>query len=334
MFGESTPIKIGNPADVEEDVAIEVTIDDLATEVVVEPEVVVQAEPEVVAKPEKADKAETNSRYQKRVKQLLSDTKEAQREAEDLRKSNAELLNRLQEGNKSSKTTLKASLEANITALNQQMKQAMQNGDTDAGIEFQDQLMDAKIELRELSRDLKHAEAEPVREYAPKESAIPDAAVEWIAEYPQFNKEPYFRNSVIVENNQMIAEGYDPKSNDFYEELNARLAPRFPKVFGVGETNSVSLNQKADSSTADNDTPDVKPVSQRIRNTEQTVASSSRPATSAAAQRKSISVSLTPEEARQAAQWGMSLVDMAKRKAHIAKHKSNDPHGAVPIMIY
>lgn len=317
-------IKIGGNAEEAEfsPVVVEIDVENLPTEETVHEEAKVETKVE--------PKAETNSRYQKRVKQLLADTKEAQREAEQLRQENANLTKQMHEGSKASKSDLKTSLETNIQALTNQMKIAKQNGETDLEMDLQEQLMDAKIDLKDLTRELRTVESTVVPEYKAAVNAMPDAAVAWIAEYPLFNKDPYFRNSTIVENNQLVSEGWDPRSEEFYDELNSRLAPRFPKVFGVADETSVSLKQKVDSSSAKLDAHvDVKPASQR--NTEQTVSGSSRSAANASPQRKTMSVELTAADVAQANRWNMSLEEMAKRKAFIAANKTDN--GYVPIMM-
>ena len=156
----------------------------------------------------------------------------------------------------------------------------------------------------------------------------------WIEDYPAFKTDGYFRNSAIVENNQLISEGYDPNTEEFYDELNARLAPRFPKVFGVQAKSSVSFKDKDSSSEPAIDVEqDVKhSTSQKARTTEQVVSGSSRPsAQTTQAARKATSITLTPEHVKQAERWGISLEQMARRIAFSEEHKRVD--GYVPILM-
>ena len=289
-----------------------------------------EAKPEVKAEPVK-EKPEHVSRAQKRIKQLLADKQEAQAALERERTEKFELIKQLNEGNKAVRAYLKTSLENQVQTLTQQLKTAIQNGESEEVVNLQDKLIDAKMELKVMA--VQGSPESPAHESPTRQPAIADRAQEWIAEYPQFKTDAYFRSSAIVENNQLISEGFDINSDEFYEELNQRLQGRFPKVFGVKEETSVSSKSKASSSEAEPDAPelDVKPAASqsKVRTTEQTVSGSSRPSASAAPARKTTSVTLTPEHIKQADRWNISLEQMARRVAHMEANKRVD--GYVPI---
>ena len=266
---------------------IEVVLEDVAEpqveETAPEPKAEVVEKVETpVEKPVTEVKKERDSRAQKRIKQLLADKQAAQDALEAERQARLELEKRMHTGIKEGKTGQKASLEAQITSLTRQLATAMQNGESDQVVALQDALIDAKMELKVLSIEMKGMEQTESVQPETRQSErpqIPEAAMAWIEDYPAFKTDGYFRNSAIVENNQLISEGYDPNTEEFYDELNARLAPRFPKVFGVQAKSSVSFKDKDSSSEPAIDVEqDVKhSTSQKARTTEQVVSGSSRP---------------------------------------------------------
>lgn len=288
-------------------------------------------------KPQAEVKKERDSRAQKRIKQLLADKQAAQEALEQERQARIDLEKRMHTGIKEGKTGQKSSLEAQIVSLTRQLATAMQNGESDQVVALQDALIDAKMELKVLSlemKDMDAAESVKPESRQPDRPNIPDAALAWIEEYPAFKTDAYFRNSTIVENNQLISEGYDPNTEEFYDELNTRLAPRFPKLFGVQAKTSVSFKDKESSSDSETDVEqDVKPsTSQKARTTEQVVSGSSRPSSHASStSRKTTSVTLTPEHVKQAERWGISLEQMARRIAFSEDNKRVD--GYVPIIM-
>lgn len=320
-----------SPSEAIKDTVIEVNLEDETTGVPAEPIEEIKTEEVKPVEVKAQEKPEYKSRAQERIKQLNNRAKAAEEALEKERQEKSILIKQLADGNKAVKTDLKASLEANIASLTKQMAQAMQNGESELVVALQDQMIDAKMELKGISYELKDDSFKEVKQPESVKTNIPDAALAWIDTYPQFKTDPYFHNSTITENNQLLSEGFDPKSDEFYEELNERLQGRFPKIFGVQEETSVSLKSKAVSSAAESDAlEDVKPASQaKVRTTEQTVSGSSRPSANAAPSKKTTSVTLTPDHIRQAERWGLSLEQMARRIAHSESNKRTD--GYVPI---
>ena len=345
-------IKIGAPA---EDQSIEVTLEEAVPAIKdgglefgeddpVEPvpAPIVEEEPkakeadddegEEDPKPKKTPKKGSSS--QRRIRELNSRAKEAEERATAAEKALEEAKAKYTEGAQESKITLKDALESKITSLTSTLMTAMEEGDSAKTIAAQDDLMNVKMELMGLKYEIKQNEsvkvekpAEPVQPQAPQ---LPEKVTEWIDEHPSFNTNELFRVNAIALNNQLLSEGYSVDTDDFYTELNTRLGKFFPKEFGIDDKNVVESTK--DSSDADN--KDVKRKSStKARVTDQVVSGSSRPSsTNITTPTKRNTVKLSPEEIEYAENSGISLENLAKRKAHIEKYK-NDGSGYTPIKI-
>lgn len=261
-----------------------------------------------------------------RIRELNSEKNNLAALLEKERQEKEALRAQLLEGNKSNKETLKTSIANQVQTLTAQIKTAMQNGEAELVVDLQDKLMDAKMQLAGVSAELSRPQPEaPKQEPRSRstEGQTPQKALDWVEEHPEFKTDPIFYGAAMALNNKLIQEGFDPNSDDFYEEINSRLAPKFPEVFGTDEENDVEYSEAISSSKS----PDVKKApKQTFSGASRTPTSSSSPT-----QRKSNTVKLTPEEIDQAEQWGLSIEQMARRKLHIQKNKRDDGYVTIAM---
>jgi len=291
------------------------------------------------------------SRAKERIEQLVS----KQREVEEIlsRKDQElmELRKQLEQNTKMSKEDLKTSLERQVMALSRQLADYTRSGDVDKAVEAQDMLIDAKVKLSNLTSEMANQKRiESVQAESPRANPpakLPPLAQQWIDEHPEFKTDAIFHAAALVVNNQLVNEGFDHNQEDFWDELSDRLSPRFPEVFGIEQENGVQLSQsKHPSHETTNGQQDVNnqaarapvqstagpKVPPKARTTEQTVSSSSRPASPSIQQpNKGTSVEFTQAEAAQAEAWQIPLETMARRIVHQEKNKR--PDGYTEIII-
>lgn len=340
-FGQDGTLVTNEPA-----VTVEVT-DEVAAPVEENFTPVEQAAPAEEAPRE----VKRRSRAKERIEQLVS----KQRETEEIlgRKDQElmELRRQVEQGSKQSKEDLKTSLERQVMSYSKQLADYMRSGDADKAVEVQDMLIEAKVKLSNLTSELAmQKRAESVQAESPRANPparLPPLAQQWIEEHPDFKSDAIFHAAALAVNNQLVNEGFDHNQEDFWDELSDRLAPRFPEVFGIESKNGVQLSQsKHPSHETTNGQQDVnnqaarpsaKPADQaqvpsKARTTEQTVSSSSRPASPSVQQpHKGTSVEFTQAEAAQAEAWNIPLETMARRIVHQEKNKRAD--GYTEIMI-
>lgn len=327
----STPIEVPKELVVELAVAPE----DLVTEEIVEP--VVEAPKPLIDKKE----VKRRSRAAERIEQLLENQRNLEQRLRDKDASEADLRKQVAAKEKMSKEELNKSLNISYTALAKQLSAAIREADGEAAVAIQDKMMDIKTKQAELGRELteEYIEVKPdSRQEQPirQQPKVPEAALDWIADHPLFKTDELFHGASMTVNNQLLREGFDPESQDFYEELSDRLIKRFPEAFNTQEESSVQLSQRTPSGTdVQTETPDVNTNrtsrTATPRTTEQVVSGSTRPSASQVQQAKVDKITLSHEQMLAAEQSGISYETMAKRIKHIADNKRLD--GYTPILM-
>ncbi len=316
-----------------QDEEFEIALDNIDTDLDDAEEELAAAAAAKVDKPKKPE-AKKPHRSQKRIMQLANEKRELAELLEAERQKNAELQRTTVATVKTSKQGTKAALEAKIVSLSARLKQAMVEGDTDQTIELNDELLNTKMELAVLAAEISNIQEPEAAPRAPSKAQpqVSRKALAWVEAHPAFKTDPVFYGAAMATNNRLMQEGFDPDSDDFYDELNERLAPKFPEVFGDLPQDDVESEEDTDSSDFDGEElPDVKPVSKKP-SPKQTVSASARPTGKGATPpRKSEKVTLTQDELAQAHRMGISPEKYALRKMHMAKNKRAD--GYTPIFI-
>lgn len=179
------------------------------------------------------------------------------------------------------------------------LKQAISIGDTDAAVAAQKQLASLAIaEDRARQAQIQHGRRQPEETPVPQQpQAQPQQqaqradpkAEDWADKNDWFGKDNTMTYAAFGIHKELVEnEGFDPQSDEYYTELDKRIAEEFPHKF---ETNSTQSN---------------RPV--------QTVASASRTAKSSGPKK----VKLTPSQVAIAKKLGVPLEDYAKQVAMLS----------------
>lgn len=334
----TTKFEVSQPDPKEQDEIVEITLDELIVDNVEEPkdepteEIEPKEEEQSTKKPVKPKDAKRTSRAQKRIQQLNTAKNDLAQQLEDQAAKYAKLEAKYNEGNVQSNVNLKDSLTNNLKSVTQQMSEAMKDGDTELTVELQDQMMDMKMSIAGLDAEM-HRTTETTQTQqkpTPPTTNIPEKALDWIEDNPSFKTDQTFHDMSISVSRQLINEGFSDTSEDFYEELDSRLAPRFPELFGTEGENSVKYEDNTNSSDEE-DVNNLQSNDESVTKVEQTVSGASRSPTkkSSKSKRGKDSVVLSPQDVAQAERWGFTLEQMARRVAH--NEKNRDHNGYVPI---
>lgn len=245
---------------------VEVTLDDDKKKVNAHEEDAPET-PEVEASSE--DELDNYSKsVQKRIKKLTEkyrfaerDKEEAARLAEVLKKENENLktkLNNLDQGYLSEYGTR---LETQLDAAKAAYRDAHDRGDVDKMFEAQQALSKISIEqeryrLAKQRQEVAQPVQEPVQEsaqpelYRPQQQVAPDPKAEkWAERNSWFGDDEIMTQAAFVIHNNLInEEGFDPSTDEYYDELDTRLRKRFPNEMG-GNKNGGS-SRVAPSSTS------------------------------------------------------------------------------------
>lgn len=320
--GEYRPIQFGETAEIP-----------IAGQEQADTEVQGQEQPAVepVGQPE----VQRKDRAKARIKQLASEKNAAKQEAADYKRMYEEALTKMQTDTKVTNASLKTTLEQQYATLLQQYGDAIRAGEADKVVQFQDTMFSIKIQLDKLQTAERSAPAEsaqnrvspPAEQAAPR---LPELARMWIDDHPAFKTDEVFHAASITVNNQLLREGYDTETEEFYEALSARLSKRFPEVFGTQEESMVQY--KGYNST--DDEPVAKtPTHRQVRTQEQVVSGSARPSANTIRSNKSSNsqVNFEKNDSDLLNAWGLDPVKVAKRIKHNEAHRQTD--GYVPIII-
>lgn len=126
--------------------------------------------------------------------------------------------------------------QSEIERLNAQLKQAMEDGETDKQIKLNDQIQDLRVDLRakQMVFEGQKQKLEQAVNAAP--AAAGDVIVKrkvgaWKRQHARFNTDPEFQGFVKGVDSKLCAEGFDPETDEFYEELDKRVKRRYPEEY-------------------------------------------------------------------------------------------------------
>jgi hypothetical protein len=249
---------------------------------------------------EKKDEVQEYSEgVQKRIAKLTRKMREAERQKEEavayadaVNKQKNELEGRLSTLDKSYTSEFETRVKTNMVAAKQALKTAIESQDVEGQIAAQEQIANLTMDAARLNAMKVAAESKPkevnVTPQQTKQSAQTDPMAEaWASENAWFGNDSAMTYTAFDIHKQLVEkEGYDPKSKEYYDEVDKRIRVEFPHKFDKIEGNT---------------TERAKPV--------QNVASAKRSASTKG--RKT--VKLTPSQVAIAKRLGVPLEEYAKQ---------------------
>ena len=264
-------------------------------------------------KDEKEDELEKYSEgVQKRISKLTRKMREAERQREEAisyaqleKRKREEYENRYSKLDKSYVSEFETRVKTNLEAARAALRNAIESGDVDSQVKAQEQLavlnadatrlanLKAQNEVTDQEKkvNITPQQYETVNNYQgydlPKDVPTDAKAEVWASKNAWFGNDSAMTYTAFDLHKKLVEdEGYDPKSDEYYSEIDKRIRLEFPHKFARVE---------------DNATERAKPA--------QTVASAKRP--SATGRRKT--VKLTPSQVAIAKRLGVPLEEYAKQ---------------------
>ena len=251
-------------------------------------------------KEDKDELKEYSEGVQKRIAKLTRKMREAERQREEAitfansMKANADRLEKkMSTLDKSYVKEFESRVTTNMDAARQALRVAIEAGDVDGQVKAQEQMarlaQDASRlgALKDISETAPTQEVEQPAYQQPRRAVNDPKAEEWAAKNTWFGSDSAMTHTALDLHKVLVEEeGYDPKSDEYYEEVEKRIRLEFPHKFDKME---------------DTSTERTKPV--------QNVASAKR---SASTGRKK-TVKLTPSQVAIAKRLGVPLEDYAKQ---------------------
>ena len=272
------------------------------------------APPQEEDKPEELEGIKTKG-AEKRIRQLVRQRKERDEQISKLIAQNESLVNNLQQRENSFNEVSKLNLDASekqltdkVTLARNAYMEAFESGEKEKLLQAQEMLNEAQVDLKHLNLTKAQMEEvaeqpEPVHQPTQQKAIQPTPdprAEEWATQNEWFGKDKILTVSALTIDQELKSEGYDPDDDEFYHEVDRRLAEAFPHKFKASEVAVESDQNRMQENTS---TP------------AQVVGSSSRSAPNSSKSK----VKLTPEDVRLANKWNIPLETYAAQKLKVAE---------------
>ena len=237
---------------------------------------------------------------QKRIAKLTRKMREAERQKEEavafadaVNKQKSELEGRLSKLDKSYTSEFESRVKNSMVAAKQALKTAIESQDVEGQIAAQEQIanltMDAaRLNAMKVAEESKPKEVNVTPQQTRQPAQTDPMAEAWASENSWFGNDSAMTYTAFDIHKQLVEkEGFDPKSKEYYDEVDKRIRVEFPHKFDKIE---------------DNTTERAKPV--------QNVASAKRSASTSKGRK---TVKLTPSQVAIAKRLGVPLEEYAKQ---------------------
>jgi hypothetical protein len=268
-----------------------------------------ETEPLETKKEEKDELKDYSDGVQKRIAKLTRKMREAERQREEavvyaqsVTQEKNQAIKRLSRLDKSYVSEFESRVTNSLAAAKLALKNAIESQDVDAQISAQEQLATLSVENARLNA-LKIAEKDvapqerqininPQRQQQQSQQSDPKAE-DWASKNGWFGNDSAMTYTAFDIHKKLVEEeGYDPKSDEYYEEVDSRIRLEFPHKFDKVEQNTTRKARPA-----------------------QNVASANRSATTG----RKKTVKLSPSQVAIAKRLGVPLEDYAKQLNNITE---------------
>ena len=186
----------------------------------------------------------THARHdERRAKEAtMREKQELERLTQQLIEENKKLKQYVSTGTEQYSTMAKTAAEAELDKARRQYKEAQEAFDTDAIIAAQEALTDAKWKLEQA----KNFRAPPLQteEYAvqtrqsePEQPKADERTLRWQAKNQWFGSPGFeeYTSYALGLHKKLVNNGVDPRTDEYFEQIDARVKSKFPEVFGGAE---------------------------------------------------------------------------------------------------
>jgi len=251
---------------------------------------------------------------EKRIRQLVRQRKERDEQISQLMAQNESLVQNLNSKEKSFNEVSKLNIDASekqltdkVTLARSAYMEAFDSGEKEKLLQAQEMLNEAQVDLKHLNltkaqmEDVaEEIEQEPVPAQQAASKSTPDPRAEdWVSKNEWFGKDKILTVSALALDQELKEEGFDTDNEEFYNEIDRRLAEAFPHKF-TANTVDVEENQNR--------------VQEPTSTPAQVVGSSSRSAPNSSKSK----VKLTKEDVRLANKWNIPLETYAAQKLKVS----------------
>lgn len=179
--------------------------------------------------------ARHNERREKEA--ALREREEAVRIAQKLLEENKGLRQNVHTNQTALASSIKSKAESTLEMARKQLKEAQESYDTDAIVAAQEALTEAKFNYERV-KNFKPAPLQEPKEAVYIQTTTPQApvpdekALRWQQKNPWFESDAEMRSVAYAVHEKLVNNGVDPRSDEYYERIDARIREVFPAYFG------------------------------------------------------------------------------------------------------
>jgi hypothetical protein len=216
-----------------------------------EKEVEAKTEPKFEQKEETEEDsglAEYSEKVQKRIKRLTFQAKEAERReraaveyAKGLKNKYESIEKKFEDTDTNYLKEYDARIESEREKAKSELKSALDNNDTDQILEAQDKLTKLAVEKEKVSMSLadketkkKEVESQPAEQATEQpQPQISQRAQDWASDNEWFGSDRVLTSAAMGIHEDLLGEGIDAESDEYYNQINKRMKEYFPQKFAT-----------------------------------------------------------------------------------------------------
>lgn len=165
-------------------------------------------------------------------------SEEAVRYAHNIHQENSRLKQMLESGHKQLSEYAKARSDAEMQNAQKAYKEAFEAGDTDALIEAQNKINEILLDRASYAQSARVAQpaaspqpAQPQVQQDPSTQVPDQKFVSWSRRNQWFGDDPEMTSFAYGVHEKLVKSGVDPRSDDYYDRIDARMRQVFPDRF-------------------------------------------------------------------------------------------------------
>ena len=193
----------------------------------------------------------THARHdERRAKEaVLRERQELERIAQALINENRQLRTHVNVGEQNFAHTIQSATESELEMARKRYKEAYESGDADAVVAAQDQLTDAKLRsqaaknYRPVALPIEDIPVQQPQISAPAQAQVDEKTLRWQARNQWFGAPGHeeMTSYSLGLHQKLVNSGVDPRSDEYFEQIDARVKGTFPEYFG-SESRSTRSN--------------------------------------------------------------------------------------------
>jgi len=195
----------------------------------------------------------THARHDERRSKetVLREKQELERLAEQLIAENRQLKTNVHKGQEAVIEGAKQKAAGELETARRNLKQAQESYDNDAIIAAQEAVMDAKFRMEQIKNyrpaPLQEDENRVQTTQIQPEKAPPDEkTLRWQAKNQWFGQDGFeeYTSYALGLHKKLVQNGVDPRSEQYFEQIDARMKSTFPEVFSGGRRSTSGETQR------------------------------------------------------------------------------------------